>query len=289
LIYLLGSVILTSYLTLSFKVLERYRIPVLQAIVVNYWVCVTTGSLVNGHSPFNASLFQQPWLPWACLMGTMFIALFNLIAWVTQKIGVAVSSVANKMSLVVPFLFSLYLYNEKAGILKIIGIVIALVAVLFTCWPNGKLKNEQKSRLSPFLLFVMPAILFFGSGLLDTTIKYVEQNFLNDYLISSFAMAALAGSLLLVYLFLSGKQKPEPKAIVAGILIGIPNYFSIWCLLRVLEENQGNSSAIIPVNNMGIVLFSSLMAYLLFRERLSLINWIGIFLAVGSIALIAFG
>jgi uncharacterized membrane protein len=40
---------------------------------------------------------------------------------------------------------------------------------------------------------------------------------------------------------------------------------------------------------MGIVLFSSVMAALLFKERLSIINWIGILLAVGAIALIAFG
>jgi uncharacterized membrane protein len=53
--------------------------------------------------------------------------------------------------------------------------------------------------------------------------------------------------------------------------------------------NWMESSAIIPVNNMGIVLFSSIMAWLLFREKLSVINWLGIFLSLGAIALIAFG
>jgi drug/metabolite transporter (DMT)-like permease len=40
---------------------------------------------------------------------------------------------------------------------------------------------------------------------------------------------------------------------------------------------------------MGIVLFSAVMAWLLFKERLSVINWLGILLAMGSIALIAYG
>jgi uncharacterized membrane protein len=57
----------------------------------------------------------------------------------------------------------------------------------------------------------------------------------------------------------------------------------------VLKEYQGQSSAIIPINNMGIVLFSSLAAFVLFKEKLSLINWMGILLAIGAIALIAFG
>ena len=72
-------------------------------------------------------------------------------------------------------------------------------------------------------------------------------------------------------------------------MIGVPNYFSIWCLLQVLKQYADNSSAIIPINNMGIVLFSAIVAWLLFRERLSAINWAGILLALGAIALIAYG
>jgi len=68
----------------------------------------------------------------------------------------------------------------------------------------------------------------------------------------------------------------------------VPNYFSIWCLVKVLKANAGNSSAVIPVNNMGIVLFSSVMAWMLFKEKLSVINWAGIILSIGAIALIAY-
>jgi uncharacterized membrane protein len=69
----------------------------------------------------------------------------------------------------------------------------------------------------------------------------------------------------------------------------VPNYFSIWCLVHVLKQYQGNSSAIIPINNMGIVLFSAVAAWVLFKEQLTTINWLGIVLALGAIALIAFG
>jgi multidrug transporter EmrE-like cation transporter len=40
---------------------------------------------------------------------------------------------------------------------------------------------------------------------------------------------------------------------------------------------------------MGIVLFSAVAAWLLFKEKLSTINWIGIVLSLMAIALIAFG
>jgi len=293
LIYLIGSIVLTSYLTLSFKALERLGIPVLPSIVFNYWTCVVVGSIVNGSLPVSQETIRQPWFQWALLMGLLFVSLFNLIAWIAQKIGVAVASVANKMSLVIPFIFSLYLYNEQATTLKVIGIVVALAAVLLTCWPS-KNKSADAQPVSFLLLLLMPAILFAGSGLLDTLIKYVEQHFLNeenknDFLILSFGVAALLGTLLLVYRLATSKEKFNKRSLLAGIIIGIPNYFSIWCLVRVLEDYQGQSSAIIPINNMGIVLFSSLAAFILFKEKLSLTNWIGILLALGAIALIAFG
>jgi len=293
-LYLIGSIVLTSYLTLCFKVVQKYHIEPFQAIVFNHFTCVITGSFFNGGFPIHRETFHEPWFKYALLMGAMFITIFNIVGFTAQKIGVAVASVANKLSLVIPFLFSVYLYNEKITAFKIAGIIIALIAVVLTCVPANSNGAETKSRmLSPFLLIIVPAILFCSSGLLDTLIKFVEQHFLNEenynnYLITAFAVAGSIGSVLLVFLLLTGRQKFSSRSIIAGICIGVPNYFSIWCLVKVLKANAGNSSAVIPVNNMGIVLFSSVMAWMLFKEKLSVINWAGIILSIGAIALIAY-
>lgn len=289
---LLGSIILTSWLTLSFKVVERFRIPLFQAIVFNYITCVITGSFVNGAFPISSSTFTQSWFKWSLLMGTMFVTIFNLMGVTTQKMGVAISSVANKLSLVIPFVVSIYLYREDATGLKIAGVIIALLAVVLTCMPSGGAEPSGK----PFHLsnITLPIVLFISSGLLDTLIKYVETTELNAvnqnaYLITSFGVAAAIGSVALLFLLLTGKVKFDKRSILAGIVIGVPNYFSIWCLLKVLKEYEGNSSAIFPINNMGIVLFSTIVAFIFFKEKLSKTNWLGILLALAAIALIAFG
>lgn len=249
---------------------------------------------MNGSFPVHQSAVQQPWFIWAGIMGCMFIMLFNLIGFTTQKLGVAVASVANKLSLVIPFAFSLYLYNEEATWLKVVGIIIALAAVVFTCLPATKNAGFANKHIPAFLLILLPAVLFLGSGLLDALVKYVQQTYLNEsndnaYLITSFATATTIGLLVLLILIVAGKQKFDNRSVIAGIVIGVPNYFSLWCLVKVLKAYEGNSSAIIPINNMGIVLFSTVMAWLLFKERLSLVNWTGVILALGAIALIAFG
>lgn len=293
LLLLFGSILFSSWLTLSFKLVEKFGINTFQAIVFNYITCVITGSFVNGAFPINSEVIGGSWFPWAMLMGTIFISLFNVIAKTAQTMGVAVASVGNKLSLVIPFLFSIYLYNEEATILKIAGVVLALIAVVFTCWPSAA-HTEPSGKVVKPAYFLLPVILFIASGLLDTMIKYVETTYINEsnqnaYLITAFSAAATIGIISLLFLFTTRRLKFEPKAIAAGIIIGVPNYFSIWCLMGVLKAFTGNSSAIIPINNMGIVLFSTVAAYFMFKEKLTKLNWLGIVLSVAAIALIAYG
>jgi drug/metabolite transporter (DMT)-like permease len=293
LLLLLGSIVFSSWLTLSFKLVEKFHIHTFQAIVFNYITCVITGSFVNGAFPINKEVVGEEWFRWAMLMGTIFISLFNVIAKTAQTMGVAVASVGNKLSLVIPFLFSIYLYNEEATVLKVAGVVLALLAVVLTCWPAPG-NVEPSGKVVKAAYFLLPLILFVASGLLDTMIKYVETTYINEtnqnaYLISAFAAAASIGIISLVFLFTTGRVKFEPKAVVAGVIIGVPNYFSIWCLMGVLKAYAGNSSAIIPINNMGIVLFSTVAAYLMFKEKLTKLNWMGIVLSIAAIALIAYG
>lgn len=293
LLLLLGSIVFSSWLTLSFKLLEKYRIHTFQAIVFNYITCVITGSFVNGSFPINREVVGEGWFRWALLMGAFFIVLFNVIAKTTQTMGVAVASVSNKLSLVIPFLFSIYLYNETATAFKIAGVAMALLAVVLTCWPSDG-NTEPSGKVVKPAYFLLPVFLFAGSGLLDTMIKYVEATYINmanqnAYLISAFSAAASIGIISLLILFATGRSTFEPKAVLAGIIIGVPNYFSIWCLMGVLKAFTGNSSAIIPINNMGIVLFSTVAAFLMFKEKLTRLNWLGILLSIAAIALIAYG
>jgi uncharacterized membrane protein len=57
--------------------------------------------------------------------------------------------------------------------------------------------------------------------------------------------------------------------------------------MKVLKINPGSSSVIFPVNNMGIVLLSALLAWIVFKEKLSPVNWTGIVLSVVAIIMIA--
>jgi drug/metabolite transporter (DMT)-like permease len=284
--YLVITILLNALLAVIFKLFPRYNINAVQAIVVNYWVCVVTGSIFLGRFPINAAGFHQPWLPCALLIGSGFFTVFNIIAYCTRVDGITTATIANKLSLAIPVTFSLFLYHEHAGPLKIAGIVLAFPAVYLT----ARVKGEDNAV--PNLTW--PALLFIGSGMLDTLVKYSEQAYLDSpekhavFPIYTFATAAVVGTLTLLYLLLAKKTVLQFRNVIAGIILGIPNYFSIYFLIVLLHSDFLQSSAAIPVNNIGILLASALAGLVFFREKVTIYRIVGLLLSIVAILLIVF-
>lgn len=287
---LLISILLNAYLGIIFVFFSKFKIDLFQAIVYNYIVCVITGSVVIGHFPMQWSTIDAPWFRWALLMGFLFISVFNLIASSSINVGVTTTQTSNKLSLIIPVLFSWYFYHETIGWIKWLGIFLALLAVVFTVY-----KVEKGSKRKSIWVYFLPILLFLGSGVIDTLTKYVETHFIkndamaNTYLITGFFVAAFLGSLALILLYVFGKKVFHIKHLVAGIILGVPNYFSIYYLIKALRGNSLSSSSIIPINNIGILFVVSLFGIFIFKEKISKLNYFGILLTIISIVLIYFG
>ncbi len=81
--------------------------------------------------------------------------------------------------------------------------------------------------------------------------------------------------------------KFELKSVAAGIILGVPNYFSIFFIIKALETNILKSAQLFPVLNISNVVLTALVGLLAFKEKLNLLNVIGVLLAIISILLIA--
>ena len=62
----------------------------------------------------------------------MFILVFNVMALTSQKNGLSVESVSSKMSVVIAIVFGVWYYEESLSFIKVIGILLALLAVYLT-------------------------------------------------------------------------------------------------------------------------------------------------------------
>lgn len=285
-IYLLLSILASTIIFIIFKLFEKFQINIFQAIVVNYCIAFTTGILSYNGTITISQLPNLDWFYYTLILGALFIIVFNLMAITTQKSGLSVVSVATKMSVVVPVLFGLLYYNESLGTVKLIGIAIALIAVYLTS--NKSKQGITVNRKS----IVLPILVFIGSGIIDTSIKFLEDTYVanNDVPLFSaiiFLAAAIIGFIFIIIQIIRGSFNFEFKNIIAGICLGVPNYFSIYFLVKTLRSDILESSGIFAINNVSIVALSTFAGIFIFKEKLIRKNWIGIALAILSIILIS--
>jgi len=285
--YLVAAILLNVLISSLFKLFPVYRINAFQAVVVNYLVCVVTGCIFIGHIPVSAGTLHAPWLGWSVVMGVMFIAIFTLLAVSIRADGITTTTIANKLSLVIPAVFSVVLYKEQVGMGKIAGILLALPAIFLSTRVQGEGAKPQNLWL--------PVLVFAGGGLLDTCLKYVQVTYLTlpadqaPYAIFCFAGAGGIGLVIITVLVLLRKAVVHVPSLVAGAIIGIPNYFSIYYIIRMLNSGLMQSSAVIPVFNISVVVVSSVTAIVVFREQVNRWRIFGLLLSVCAILLIAFG
>lgn len=279
-IYLLLSILSSTAIFVLFKLFDKYKINTLQAIVVNYATAFICGLLLFEEQIIPSEIIQTHWFKIAIGLGFLFIAIFNVMALTAQKNGLTVVSVASKMSVIIPIVFGIYVYNESAGFQKITGIVLALIAVYLT-----SVKQKDEAVLSKALY--LPIILFFGSGVIDTSVNhFAPKGNMQLFLAVIFGMAGCIGLIILSYKSIVLKEQFKIKSVPFGIMLGIANYCSMYFLLKALRVDGFESSSVFTINNVTIVAVSTLIGLLLFKEHISKTNWIGIIIAIVSIMLV---
>jgi drug/metabolite transporter (DMT)-like permease len=279
---ILISIILSSLLVICFKVFDKYKVNIPNAIALNYLSASACGFIAGYDIIQNTNLTKAEWLPYTLLFGLFFIVVFNLVGVGVKTSGLMVVAIAQKMSLIIPLTFSIWFYNESYGIMKITGIVLALVAIYFSSKKSENIADNIKSTN-----YLIPFLIFLGSGIVDVSIKISQEHFAKavDFSVLLAFIFGAAGIVGISKMIIT-KQKVELKDLIAGLTLGLFNFSSTYFLMKALDQNQFESSYVFAINNIGIILFNSFVATIIFKENLSRINWLGIILALVSILFI---
>lgn len=268
-----------------FKMFDRFKVNTLDAIIINYWVAALLSIFLDSSGVSLQNAHDEPWFLHALFMGILFIILFNIIAKSTQNMGVAVTTVSNKMSLIMPVMFSIIVLHDAVNLIKVIGIILALVSVYLTT------RSNNRSAIDKRYIFY-PLIVFIGSGIIDTLFKYNDEFTFGDkglepFISWVFIVSSTIGLVVLIYNYFRYHKLPSVNSLIAGCILAFPNYFSIFFLLKSLSIGL-EGSVIIPLNNISIVAVSSLSGIFIFREKGNRSNMVGLLLAFIAIAMLAF-
>ena len=286
-VYVLVTVLLTVLLSVIFRYYETFGVRNLPAIVVNYFVCAIIGSAFAGKLPHEAFINQEVWVPYAIIISLLFIIAFNILALTIQHFGIYFTALVQKTSLIFTVLFAVLYFGDLLVLKKVIGICCALGAIYLITKRDKSNKSIQQWTL---YLILLPLITFAFSGVIDILFFFLERtkrvipgdtHFVSFlfFMAGSFGLCALLADLL------RGKKGIGTKELIAGIALGIPNFFSIHFYILAMGALGG--ALVVPMVSVGTILFSAIFGYFLFREKLSLLNLCGAALAVFAIILLS--
>lgn len=283
-IILFLAIISSSLIFVIFKLFPKFNIDTFQAIVMNYVAAFICGLSLYGNQWNKSALESGNWPYYALLCGFLFISLFFVMGISAQKNGVALTSVAVKMSMALAMLFMIILYHESLSIYKIFGIALAIAGVFLMAYQK---KENSSSKSYTWMLF----LLFIGCGILDVTLNYVQKVELSNLTTSlfsaiGFGIAGLIGFLVMIIQVFFRKQVLNAKSIAAGIVLGIPNYYSIFWLMESYTSTGWNDSTVLAIMNVSIVMVSVIIGFFVFREKINTQKLIGLITSILAIGLL---
>lgn len=292
---LVACILASTFISLLFKLFGRYGVRNLPAIVVNYGVCVVMGCLWEGEWLLTSDVFEQSWLGLALGLGFFFIAGFNLNATSVQEAGITVTSVVQRISLLLSVTFAVLYLGDELSLAQSIGIALGVLSVFLVV--RTRVPEEAEARLSPNLVttrsrakLLLPVAVFLVAGAIESGLLLAQRRYgAGDsaaYTVALFSWAGLLGlAITLLRPPADGSPRFRRADILGGIALGVPNFFSIYLIIVALEGGL-SAATVFPALNVATIVLGSLAAVLLFGERLSPKQWAGVGVAVVAIGLI---
>lgn len=291
--YLLLTTLFTIAWFIVFRLFRSYQINTFTAVFTNYWVCVLTGLTTFGFGKILPQInLGETWQLLALSLGALFIGTFYLTAYSTQHAGVTITSVSAKMSFVLTVVLSRLIIpsNDVLDILNILGMCVVIGAIFAVTHQPKALLNVEKNENQTNIL--VPLLVFGLTVLVDTSVNYLNAYYVKPadsalFSVLTFMGAGCVGLVIVVFKIINGQFAWQAKNFIGGIALGVPNFFSLYYLLLALQAFDNNGAFLFPVFNAFVILGSAVAGVLLFKEKLSWINYLGLLLALLSIGLMA--
>ena len=282
-LYLILAIVFSSGVFVTMRFFKRFELDNHQALMWNYVFATVTGFLICRHYDTIPQLVHESWFGLSLLTGFWFIFTYLLMTASTQSSGITITSLSSKLSVVLPTLAGVLIFHERLNLKVAAGIALALVALVLVLGGDGKTSDNDRK-----INWLLPVLIFFGTGTGDILMKLNEQHntghnmgFMIAFI---YLIATLFGIVLVVYDLIRGKSKWQSKNLLGGIALGVINFFSTYCVFHAMR--YFDNVVLFPIYNIGVVCLTALTGWLLFKEKLSWKNYLGLAIAIVAVVLI---
>jgi drug/metabolite transporter (DMT)-like permease len=277
-LFLILSIICSVTVGVIFKIARKYTISHTQIVAWNY-VFAGTLCYLSFSPDLNTVETTAPW--WLYItIGILLPSIFLFLASSIKHMGIVKTDAAQRLSLFIPVLAAWLIFKEEFNMLKISAFVLAIPALLLILTKNTE---NTKNKWG------YPAVVLIGFGVIDILFKQIATYTSLPYTTSLFVILGIAMCIMITvvaYEVIFKKVKLNIHNILFGSLVGIFNFGNILFYLKAHQEFSKNPSTVFAGMNMGVIIIGSLVGVLIFKEKLSKMNFLGLFLALIAIVLI---
>lgn len=281
-LYIVLSICCSVCVAVFLKIARRFDMSIQQIINWNYLSALSLCYLA--FTPTSESInHAAPWkfyLPLMVLLPTVFV----VMALSVKYVGIVKTDIAQRLSLFIPIIASVFIFHETIGILKLIGLSVGFLAIFLTLNKYSEDSNKTK-------MWIFPLIVLLGFGVIDILFKQIALNASIPFTTSLFVIfcgAFLIATLITICSLIAKRTKLAAKNFFFGMLLGVLNFGNIFFYLKAHKALSSNPSTVFATMNFGVIILGSFIGILFFKEKISKINYIGIALALLAVVIITY-
>ncbi|MDB5286277.1 MAG: transporter [Mucilaginibacter sp.] len=283
-LYVFLSVCCSVIVSVLLKLARRYSVDIFQAITWNYSMAILLTWFF--FRPQLQNLQQTPVTIYVAL-GVLLPLVFWIMASSVRVMGIVRTDVAQRLSLFIPILAAFLLFKEPLNTLKIIGIAVGFAAIL--CSIQWQKQTANRKVFSNAWIYLI--VVFLGFGVIDVLFKQVAVFKEIAYTTSLFIIYILAfviSFVCLLFRVITRQSRIIWPHIMFGWVLGVANFGNILFYLKAHKSLSTSPSTVFSAMNIGVITMGAIVGLFVFHERLSLLNKIGIGLAIVAIIIISY-
>ena len=276
---LIIAVLCSVAVSVLLKVARKRNIVIQQAIAFNYIVALSLSWFLlkpdfNGLE-FTDFIAQSENTPIFLALGILLPSVFIIMSKAVEFAGIVRSDAAQRLSLFLPILAAFLIFHETLSQSKVVGIVLAFVGLF--CLLSKP--NEQSAVNFRGVLGLVG--VWFGYGIIDILFKQVAKSG-GAFPTTLFIAFSLAACIMFIYLLFKRTQW-NVASFVGGIILGVLNFFNILFYIKAHQSFGSNPTLVFAGMNIGVICLGTITGALIFKEKISKVNWLGIVFSLCAI------
>ncbi|WP_109842770.1 DMT family transporter [Aggregatibacter aphrophilus] len=276
---LIIAVLCSVAVSVLLKVARKRNIVIQQAIAFNYIVALSLSWFLLKPDfkglEFTDFIAQSENTPIFLALGILLPSVFIIMSKAVEFAGIVRSDAAQRLSLFLPILAAFLIFHETLSQSKVVGIVLAFVGLF--CLLS---KPNQQSAVD-FRGVLGLVGVWFGYGIIDILFKQVAKSG-GAFPTTLFIAFSLAACIMFIYLLFKRTQW-NVASFVGGIILGVLNFFNILFYIKAHQSFGSNPTLVFAGMNIGVICLGTITGALIFKEKISKVNWLGIVFSLCAI------